>query len=1081
MNTTLRCTTFVVVLLLASAMQMSAQRSTVDPRPLHSTTLATPPVWTHSSLGFGSLQPAHSISSRGVIVDRARIEPYPVESLGDATFAKRENDGFTPDFSGLRAIHIDRRGDGSVRWMTGDFGYLSDYSGLSGKGFSSSLASADRHSIEALGFVSTWKTSIALENPSEELSPMATYVDALGYTHVRLEQLYQGLPVWGSDMYVHANRDGRVYLFNGSYQPTPVGVNTTPSVSTSAALDKVIVTLMRTGAWAPITEKGLNSLGLSFLPAVRTVIYPVPGGAPVLAYEIAIHPNITEFYYYIVDAHSGKIINRISGHCSLRNHDHPGRPMKIDEVSLTENSDRGLAAAGTFADASANDLNGVSRQVRVYHSDNGTYYSVWDLANINLGKSQLPDRPDGGGITLSANNKDVDDNTKLLHVSSSDNTWADPSGISAHYNMKVAYDYFKSSFTRKAIDDADASIISVIHGTEDGQKMDNAFWNGRFMVYGDGLQAFKPLAGGLDVAGHEMSHGVIGSTAGLIYQFQSGALNESFADVFGIMIDRNNFMIGEDVMLPGQGVALRDFANPANTQVYSAQPGHMNEFRTLDASKDNGGVHINSGIPNKACYNIIQAIGREKTEQIYYRALTKYLNRNSQFIDCRNACEQAARDLYTATEVTAVGSGFSAVGIGAGVGTDPGGNDIPPVSGGVALMAFILGDGTVGLYNPVTTQAVTFNSPVAVARIDNQNGENAQLTTPLNGLHLYFINNKGHLVSVDIKTGDVAEFDLNLQNDGDLWNAAVSPDDKYVAITSAYVDDANIYVSDGTGAVTIPLLPESTQSGIEIKSIRYADAFKWSPNYNEPRIGFDALNSLDIADQRVDYWSIYEIDFSVQKIYSLLPAQPEDVSAGNITYSNTDPDVVAFNVIDQGVFDTYLADLSDNGVAALGIPNFTISGNPINDGERPTFSPDDKYVAFTSKFFSAIVVYDLAGKQVAYVQFQAPLYNLHWFTNGGSIPGLGVEDASIAEGSLEVLPNPATDQTTLGYSLTRPTRVTIDIFDARGSRLERVVDEDREPGSYSAQVATAGIPSGAYMVSMRLGNRTITRRLVVSH
>ncbi len=145
--------------------------------------------------------------------------------------------------------------------------------------------------------------------------------------------------------------------------------------------------------------------------------------------------------------------------------------------------------------------------------------------------------------------------------------------------------------------------------------MDNAFWSGTFIAYGDGAEAFDPLAEGLDVAAHEMSHGVIQHTVNLEYRNQSGALNESMADVFGVMVDRGDWRLGEDVVRSRQffaSGALRDMADPHNGVSQGRngwQPAHMDEFRDLPLSADNGGVHLNSGIPNRACFLIAEAIG----------------------------------------------------------------------------------------------------------------------------------------------------------------------------------------------------------------------------------------------------------------------------------------------------------------------------------------------------------------------------------------------------------------------------------------------------------------------------------------
>jgi len=347
--------------------------------------------------------------------------------------------------------------------------------------------------------------------------------------------------------------------------------------------------------------------------------------------------------------------------------------------------------------------------------------------------------------------------------------------------------------------------------------MDNAYWNGRVMAYGDGDQEFKPLAGGKDVAGHEMTHGVIQHTADLIYQNQSGALNESFADVFGVMIDRANYLMGEDIMKASTGKsALRDLSNPKNTQILSPQPSTMTEYQNLSADQDNGGVHINSGVPNKAAYLVINAITREKAERIYYRALSNYLTRNSQFGDCRKAVEQAAKDLkdqlgITDADVAAVGQAFDAVGITATTGTGGGGNEVPPVSGGKSWIAFMLENGQIGLFDVASGQAATLSDPNAFARASIQTGDRAQLSTGLSGQRIWFINQNGQLASVDLTNGQVSVLSqLMIQQAGDLWNASISPDEQYVSISSAYANDPNLYIYDGQQLGKIELKPEST-------------------------------------------------------------------------------------------------------------------------------------------------------------------------------------------------------------------------------------------------------------------------------
>ncbi|MDP5140215.1 MAG: M4 family metallopeptidase, partial [Spirosomaceae bacterium] len=218
------------------------------------------------------------------------------------------------------------------------------------------------------------------------------------------------------------------------------------------------------------------------------------------------------------------------------------------------------------------------------------------------------------------------------------------------------------------------NIVSVINiSDEDGTGLDNAYWNGEFMGYGNGNQAFKPLAGSLDVAGHEMTHGVIENTAKLEYRNQSGALNESFADIFGVLIDRDDWTLGEDVVKPGAfpSGALRSLQDPNqggnSLRDRGFQPKNMSQYAFLKdtPAEDNGGVHINSGIPNHAFYLFASnnAVGLARAEKVYYQVITNYLTRTSKFLDLRLAVIDASKNLYGDAVANAARQAFDQVGI----------------------------------------------------------------------------------------------------------------------------------------------------------------------------------------------------------------------------------------------------------------------------------------------------------------------------------------------------------------------------------------------------------------------------------
>ena len=264
---------------------------------------------------------------------------------------------------------------------------------------------------------------------------------------------------------------------------------------------------------------------------------------------------------------------------------------------------------------------------------------------------------------------------------------SDPVGQAAHDAAGKVYDYYSNTFHRDGIDGQGSPMVSTVHYGSDAADAENAAWisEASQMVYGDGGRIFKPLAYGLDVVGHEFTHGVTDSTAQLNYESQSGALNESYSDVFGAMIDRNNWTIGETIVKspPFPIPYLRSLQDPEVNGNYNpndplggvGQPGSMSDYADLPPTRnnDNGGVHINSGIPSHVAYLVAQAIGKDKMEQIYYRTLTQYLTPDSQFVDAANASVRAATDLYTGAEATAVRNAFAQVGI-----SVSGANPVPP-------------------------------------------------------------------------------------------------------------------------------------------------------------------------------------------------------------------------------------------------------------------------------------------------------------------------------------------------------------------------------------------------------------------
>jgi Zn-dependent metalloprotease len=283
-------------------------------------------------------------------------------------------------------------------------------------------------------------------------------------------------------------------------------------------------------------------------------------------------------------------------------------------------------------------------------------------------------------------------------------------GVDAHYYAGVVDSFYGDVFNRNSIDDNGMKIVSRVHYD---RNYCNAFWNGSSMTYGDGdNRGCLPLAGGLDVIGHELTHGVTEHTSGLIYENESGALNEAFSDMMGNTIEYYadaqgldpsvgpDFRIGEDVIDPGTaGAGFRNMADPGEF----GDPDHMIDLYT--GTSDNGGVHTNSGIANHAYYLTVQGgrnagctatalraathtedcgvtvagIGLDRAEHVFYdgfSSLPEYAN----FCDARNATVAVAGDA-----AGSVDQAWDAVGVHDGC--TPGQAPPPPCTGNPDVQA----------------------------------------------------------------------------------------------------------------------------------------------------------------------------------------------------------------------------------------------------------------------------------------------------------------------------------------------------------------------------------------------------------
>jgi len=272
-----------------------------------------------------------------------------------------------------------------------------------------------------------------------------------------------------------------------------------------------------------------------------------------------------------------------------------------------------------------------------------------------------------------------------------DGTEWSPAAISAHYNASAVAGFLRRTLKRDGVDGLGAPYRSSINCIKfgPGQEWRNAAWlpGRRQMIYGQRSNSgtLRSYALALDVVAHEIFHGVTDSRARLEYAGESGALNESLSDIFGIIVSNSrgnrrrrpdlwNWEMGEDLVQTG-GTPLRDISQPGRF----GQPEHMDDFLDLPLDQDHGGVHINSGIHNKAGFNLLMArpasglgfvLAPTEVAALFYLGVTQYLGRTSTFADSRRAVVLAARSLFRNASnledrIAAIDAAFDAVGISA--------------------------------------------------------------------------------------------------------------------------------------------------------------------------------------------------------------------------------------------------------------------------------------------------------------------------------------------------------------------------------------------------------------------------------
>ncbi len=483
---------------------------------------------------------------------------------------------------------------------------------------------------------------------ADELVKIQSSSDEIGFTHDRYSQTFKGFPVEGACVIAHV-RNGKMISLNGEFF-SPLQVDVQILVNESDALKSAIT---HSGAmsykWQIPDEEAFVKImeedpSATWFPSGELVVV-ASGGKPMngdfrLAwkFDIYAHQPMSRKYVF-VDAKTGLVIHEMD-----RIHTSDANGTAVTKYS-------GNQILVTDSTSPAN--------FRLRESGRGNGIETYDM---NTGTSY------GSSV----------DFTDTDNAWNNVNAQKDEVATDAHWGSEMTYDYFKLIHNRNSIDGNGFKLKSYVHYDAN---YNNAFWNGSVMTYGDGNgSTFTPLTA-IDVAGHEIGHGLCSFSAGLQYSYESGALNESYSDIWGTCVENYgrpanwNWKIGED-MTPG-GNGIRNMQDP---KLFSDPDTYLGQ-NWYTGSGDNGGVHTNSGVQNHWFYVLaagetgtndnndnysVTGIGMLKASQVAFRSLTVYLTSGSNYPDARFYAIQAAIDLFGActNEVIQTTNAWYAVGVG---------------------------------------------------------------------------------------------------------------------------------------------------------------------------------------------------------------------------------------------------------------------------------------------------------------------------------------------------------------------------------------------------------------------------------
>lgn len=901
--------------------------------------------------------------------------------------------------------------------------------------------------------------------------------DYLGMEHYRYQQVHAGIPVEHAIYIVHV-KAGNIMSQNGAWiKDFPSSLKMTTGINPQTAIGKALSFIgAKTYKWQVPGEEALlkqdmNNSKASFYPKPELVWYSgerqVDPSALKLAYKMDIyaHNPVSRQVIY-VDAQNGTILG------------------KRDLIRHTDANGTAVTAySGTQA---------------ITTDYTGTTYRLRETGR-GLGIQTFNMKTAGTSYSAAVDFTDSDNNWNNV------NTNKDQYATDAHWGAEKTYDYFFTKYNRNSIDNAGFALKSYVHVNLVAQGYPdnvNAFWDGLRMSYGDGNTTYSPLTA-LDIAGHEITHGLTEKTSNLNYSYESGALNEGFSDIFGTAIEfyarpsRANWNIGEDI-----GAAFRSMSNPNQF----GQPDTYQGTYWYTGSGDNGGVHTNSGVLNFWFYLLSQGgsgtndkgtafnvtgLGIDKAAAIAFRTNTVYLGPTSNYAAARTYAIQSAEELYGvgSNEALQTACAWAAVGVGTcGTTTTcnaPAGLTSSAITSTGATVSWTAVSGASSYAVDYKTSAATTWTSAATATTStsvalsgltastaynwrvrtncstsNSTYSTANFTTaaPPSGCVNAYEANGTQATAATIPTGTAVSAAISPSGDVDYYKVTTTATSNFSITLTNLPGDYDLYFYNSAGTQ----IGSSTAGGSSNESITLNN--QAAGTYYVRVIGYNGANSSTVCyNLTVNATAVTgcasSYDVSTNGTTSGAATIPFNTNITGLISPSADVDNYRFVISTAGTITVTLGTLP----ADYDLKLLNSAGTQVGISQNGSTSSETiSYTAAAGTYYAQVYGYNGANNATS-------CYTLRVQLGTATITGT----QPMVKNNVEVVPNPATHFINITIPGEVMARSTYRIIDSKGNS----VMQQGITGKVQ-RVDVSKLPAGIYLVQVNNGTSNTSTRFI---